>query len=114
MKCKSISNRYVSISNSTTKFSCTVSSIIDKKKKNLRLGTWYQNNTVTSINEGGKGRVTAELCCMTQAFVKIQKIQEMPKSRTLSIEQCSNSDFPLRCSNCLTQIDISNLRHMVQ
>lgn len=33
MKRKSISNRYVSISNSTTKFSCTASSIIDKKKK---------------------------------------------------------------------------------
>lgn len=94
MKCNSISNRYVSISNSTTKFSCTVSSIIGEKKpkktkmkNNLRLGTHYQNNTVTIINEVGKGRVTAKLCCMTQAFVKIQKIQEMPQSRTVSIEQ---------------------------
>lgn len=114
MKYKSISNRYVSTSNSTTKFSCTISSIIDKKTKNLRLRTHYQNNTVSIVNEVGKGGVTAKLCCTTQAFVKIQKIQEMPQSRTLSIEQCGNLDFPLRCSNCLTQIDISNIRHMVQ
>lgn len=115
MKCKPISNRHVTISNSATKFSCTVSSIIDKKKnQNLRLGTHYQSNTVTIIKEVGKGRVTAKQCCMTQAFVKIQKIQEIPQSRTISIQQCGNSDFPLRCSNCLTQIDISNIRNMVK